>query len=90
MLVGKTKRPRNVDSPRAAAILYGDWGSNKASSLDGLCGCSSFWADRRDVFANRAGRSELHGHLPPLSGRAAFTRAFGIVRRSFRSSAPFS
>ncbi|MEA3205809.1 MAG: hypothetical protein QOG92_1492, partial [Verrucomicrobiota bacterium] len=25
MILGKTKRPRNVDAPRAAAILYGDW-----------------------------------------------------------------
>ena len=30
MLVGKTKRPRNVDAARAAAILYGDWGTSKA------------------------------------------------------------
>jgi hypothetical protein len=30
MIFGKTKRPRNVDSARAAAILYGDWGTSKA------------------------------------------------------------
>jgi amino acid transporter len=30
MIVGKTKRPRNVDAARAAAILYGDWGTSKA------------------------------------------------------------
>src|SRR6201993_1787071 len=46
MLVGKTKRPRNVDTPRAAAILYGDWGTSKAYVI-GLAfavgGYSSFW-----------------------------------------------
>ena len=46
MILGKTKRPRNVDSPRAAAILYGDWGTSKAYVI-GLAfavgGYSSFW-----------------------------------------------
>ena len=46
MLVGKTKRPRNVDSPRAAAILYGDWGTSKAYVIGlafAIAGYSSFW-----------------------------------------------
>jgi amino acid transporter/nucleotide-binding universal stress UspA family protein len=30
MIATNTKRPRNLDSPRAAAILYGDWGTSKA------------------------------------------------------------
>jgi len=30
MILGRTNSPRNVDSPRAAAILYGDWGTSKA------------------------------------------------------------
>src|SRR5205085_2236175 len=30
MLTVSTNRPRNVDAPRAAAILYGDWGTSKA------------------------------------------------------------
>jgi amino acid transporter/nucleotide-binding universal stress UspA family protein len=46
MIGGRTRRPRNVDSPRAAAILYGDWGTSKAYVL-GLAfaqaGYSSFW-----------------------------------------------
>ena len=29
MITISTHRPRNVDTPRAAAILYGDWGSSK-------------------------------------------------------------
>ncbi|MGP8198419.1 MAG: universal stress protein [Limisphaerales bacterium] len=41
-----TRRPRNVDSPRAAAILYGDWGTSKAYVI-GLAfavgGYGSFW-----------------------------------------------
>jgi len=41
-----TRRPRNVDVPRAAAILYGDWGTSKAYVV-GLAfavgGYSSFW-----------------------------------------------
>src|ERR1700756_3989174 len=46
MLVGKTKRPRNVDSTRAAAILYGDWGTSKAYVIGlafAIAGYSSFW-----------------------------------------------
>lgn len=40
------KRPRNVDSSRAAAILYGDWGTSKAYVLGiafALAGYSSFY-----------------------------------------------
>ncbi|MBV8899110.1 MAG: universal stress protein UspA, partial [Verrucomicrobia bacterium] len=46
MIVGKTKRPRNVDALRAAAILYGDWGTSKAYVLGlafAVAGYSSFW-----------------------------------------------
>jgi amino acid transporter len=46
MIVGKTKRPRNVDWPRAAAILYGDWGTSKAYVIGlafAVAGYSSFW-----------------------------------------------
>src|SRR5271169_1253500 len=41
-----TKRPRNVDSKRAAAILYGDWGTSKAYVIGlafAVAGYSSFW-----------------------------------------------
>ena len=45
-LTTSTRRPRNVDAPRAAAILYGDWGTSKAYVI-GLAfavgGYSSFW-----------------------------------------------
>src|ERR1700752_5324748 len=46
MIVGKTKRPRNVDAARAAAILYGDWGTSKAYVIGlafAIAGYSSFW-----------------------------------------------
>jgi amino acid transporter/nucleotide-binding universal stress UspA family protein len=46
MLLGKTKRPRNVDAARAAAILYGDWGTSKAYVIGlafAIAGYSSFW-----------------------------------------------
>src|SRR5881396_3462682 len=46
MLALSTKRPRNVDAPRAAAILYGDWGTSKAYVLGlafAVTGYSSFW-----------------------------------------------
>jgi amino acid transporter len=46
MIVGKTKRPRNVDAIRAAAILYGDWGTSKAYVIGlafAIAGYSSFW-----------------------------------------------
>src|ERR1700735_2144006 len=45
MLVGKTTRPRNVNSPCAAAILYGDWGTSKAYVVGlafAVAGYSSF------------------------------------------------
>ncbi len=46
MITVSTNRPRNVDAPRAAAILYGDWGTSKAYVI-GLAfavgGYSSFW-----------------------------------------------
>ena len=46
MVIGNTKRPRNVDSKRAAAILYGDWGTSKAYVIGlafAVAGYSSFW-----------------------------------------------
>jgi amino acid transporter len=46
MIVSNTKRPRNVDWPRAAAILYGDWGTSKAYVVGlafAVAGYSSFW-----------------------------------------------
>src|SRR5438094_9388659 len=46
MIASGTKRPRNVDWTRAAAILYGDWGTSKAY-VPGLAfavaGYASFW-----------------------------------------------
>ena len=46
MVTTTTRRPRDVDAPRAAAILYGDWGTSKAYVI-GLAfavgGYSSFW-----------------------------------------------
>jgi hypothetical protein len=46
MNIGKTERPRNVDAARAAAILYGDWGTSKAYVIGlafAIAGYSSFW-----------------------------------------------
>jgi amino acid transporter len=46
IVASNTRRPRNVDVPQAAAILYGDWGTSKAYVI-GLAfavgGYSSFW-----------------------------------------------
>src|ERR1700683_4128014 len=46
IVTGNTRRPRNVVVPRAAAILYGDWGTSKAYVI-GLAfavgGYGSFW-----------------------------------------------
>jgi amino acid transporter/nucleotide-binding universal stress UspA family protein len=46
MIATDVKRPRNVNVPRAAAILYGDWGTSKAYVI-GLAfavgGYASFW-----------------------------------------------
>src|SRR2546425_7318177 len=46
MITVTTNRPRNVDAPRAAAILYGDWGTSKAYVIGlafAVAGYSSFW-----------------------------------------------
>jgi amino acid transporter/nucleotide-binding universal stress UspA family protein len=46
MIATASRRPRNVNTPRAAAILYGDWGTSKAYVI-GLAfavgGYASFW-----------------------------------------------
>src|SRR5512142_526519 len=46
MITVSTNRPRNVDAPRAAAILYGDWGTSKAYVVGlafAAAGYASFW-----------------------------------------------
>src|SRR6266699_3812543 len=46
MLTVSTNRPRNVNAPRAAAILYGDWGTSKAYVIGlafAVAGYGSFW-----------------------------------------------
>src|SRR5947209_16672799 len=46
MITTNIKRPRNVDAPRAAAILYGDWGTSKAYVIGlafAVAGYASFW-----------------------------------------------
>lgn len=46
MFASQTKRPRNVNTLQAAAILYGDWGTSKAYVLGlafAFSGYSSFW-----------------------------------------------
>src|SRR5258705_10941270 len=46
MITVSTNRPRNVDAPRAAAIVYGDWGTSKAYVIGlafAIAGYSSFW-----------------------------------------------
>src|SRR5438093_7827741 len=46
MISGETKRPRNLDARRSAAILYGDWGTSKAYVVGlafAVAGYSSFW-----------------------------------------------
>jgi amino acid transporter/nucleotide-binding universal stress UspA family protein len=46
MIATNVRRPRNVDTPRAAAILYGDWGTSKAYVIGlafAVAGYASFW-----------------------------------------------
>jgi amino acid transporter/nucleotide-binding universal stress UspA family protein len=46
MIPTTIKRPRNVNAPRAAAILYGDWGTSKAYVIGlafAVAGYASFW-----------------------------------------------
>src|SRR5438046_7856188 len=46
MIPTNVKRPRNVNTPRADAILYGDWGTSKAYVIGlafAVAGYASFW-----------------------------------------------
>jgi amino acid transporter len=46
MIATTARRPRNVNVPRAAAILYGDWGTSKAYVIGlafAVAGYASFW-----------------------------------------------
>src|ERR1700704_3941014 len=46
MIATHIRRPRNVNTPRAAAILYGDWGTSKAYVIGlafAVAGYASFW-----------------------------------------------
>src|SRR5207302_6662728 len=46
MIPTNVKRPRNVDWKRAAAILYGDWGTSNAYVIGlafAVAGYASFW-----------------------------------------------
>ena len=46
MIPTNLRRPRNVNVPRAAAILYGDWGTSKAYVIGlafAVAGYASFW-----------------------------------------------
>ena len=63
-------RPRNVDWKRAAALLYGDWGTSKAYVI-GLAFVAAGFASLPIILAVCAvtglGRNQLRGHLPVLS-----------------------
>src|SRR5271168_2118221 len=46
IVAGNTRRPRNVDVPRASALLYGDWGTSKAYVIGlafATASYASFW-----------------------------------------------
>jgi len=63
-------RPRNLDWQRAAALLYGDWGTSKAYVI-GLAflvaGYSRAANHYCGVCAHRTGVLQLHCHLPTFS-----------------------
>jgi hypothetical protein len=81
MILDKTKRPRNVDSPRAAAILYGDWGTSKAYVIGlafAAAGYSSFWLIlAMSVLLALVSRPSAG----TIRREAVCTQAFIIVRR---------
>ena len=60
-------RPRNLDWKRAAALLYGDWGTSKAYVIGlAFVGGGIFVAADHPgrLRAHRAGRHQLHRYLP--------------------------
>ena len=71
-------RPRNVDWKRAAALLYGDWGTSKAYVI-GLAFLAAGFSSLPIILAVCAVTalvgSQLHRHLPPFSRRRR--RLFG-------------
>ncbi len=73
-------RPRNVDWKRAAALLYGDWGTSKAYVI-GLAFIAAGFASGPIILAvcaaDRGGRLQLHHRLRPFSrwGRRLLGRA---------------
>lgn len=85
MISGLTRRPRNVDAPRAAAILYGDWGTSKAYVIGlafAVAGYSSFW-----LIAAMCGLTALVGinymiicrHYPDGGGVYASVRHRSVI-----------
>ena len=60
-------RPRNLDWKRAAALLYGDWGTSKAYVI-GLAFVAAGFSSLPIILAvcarDRAGRHQLHCYLP--------------------------
>ena len=75
MITVSTSRPRNVDVPRAAAILYGDWGTSKAYVVGLAFAVLFVWfgVQRLDAQAKGAG---IGFRLLILSGVAAFWPLF--------------
>ena len=65
-------RPRNVDWKRAAALLYGDWGTSKAYVLGlAFLAVGIFIAAHhpRGLCAYRSRRNQLRDHLQIFSRR---------------------
>ncbi len=90
---GTAHRPRNVDWKRAAALLYGDWGTSKAYVI-GLAFMAAGFASLQIILAvcavTASGRGKLCGHLSPFPGgrRRLFRRSFAraIAGRGWRAS----
>ena len=92
MLVGKTTRPRNVDSPCAAAILYGDWGTSKAYVIGlafAIAGYSSFWLIAAMCLLTALVGGNYIAICRHYPDGAACTPAFDIDPRFSRSWVPF-
>ena len=91
-------RPRNVDWKRAAALLYGDWGTSKAYVI-GLAfvaaGFSSFPIILAVCALTAVGRLQLYYCLQPFSGRRrrlfrrAQTKPLSRVGRCFVAGGEF-
>ena len=62
------RRPRNVNSVRAASILYGDWDTSKAARnrMVRFCSGGTWWSGLQKTCPRRSNCSFMGNAYPPF------------------------